>query len=587
MSLIPTRKPQPLAFTGSELRPWRVDIPCSCDDWTTIIEFDTQLCATVTLKACNGKAAQSWVVGSFPALWTFMLSTHLARSQVQSATCGDSMSSFKAHPSPLDCFRHDSVGSGFAPRHFADVTMNKLKMSRQYGHQVGVDFWEQRLDLTSKIICGIAAFSSVECQVAEEIYFVLGAYAFPSPLCRRAFSSHSATLFDRCKERRRQSMQSLIARDGRKQSKQIRMGRRSTSWGCTIEWKNRLWVIREGQIHLFKDLSDLISHKPRFLSCLMVIRKSDHLKDSESVTGIEVTPESRILSAKFRTQRATSTHTVFAHDPTDEDLNDFDDEDDIICRQFIPPSTHWEKDHQKSRVLVLTAYSFVGYFRMSAEHLSISEASRFVSSLLPSLESPSTPIPPTPPPTYPSSLLPSLPHNYALAFPEWRMELVYRARKAGMGNIDSVMECLMWGLAHTREEEEVEEDESDAGYRPANDEDDEDDEDEDADYYQEQSDRMALEPSGVVTSIPLLASAATTPPLSSPSSTTGVDGRGRRMSRSCMNTVWRVARVCRRCCSEGGSGSVLKKAKERKKDRARTIHRDEPADAEGKKKSKA
>ncbi len=88
-----------------------------------------------------------------------------------------------------------------------------------------------------------------------------------------------------------------------------------------IEWKDRLLVIRESQIYPFKDLSvslsylaflsfshlpkDPIPRKPRFLSCLTVIRKSDHLKDSES--AIEVTPELRILSAKFRTRRATST----------------------------------------------------------------------------------------------------------------------------------------------------------------------------------------------------------------------------------------------------------------------------------------
>ncbi len=81
-------------------------------------------------------------------------------------------------------------------------------------------------------------------------------------------------------------------------------GRRSTSWGCMIEWKDRLLVIRESQIYPFKDLSvslsylaflsfshlpkDPIPRKPRFLSCLTVIRKSDHLKDSES--AIEVTP---------------------------------------------------------------------------------------------------------------------------------------------------------------------------------------------------------------------------------------------------------------------------------------------------------
>ncbi len=56
---------------------------------------------------------------------------------------------------------------------------------------------------------------------------------------------------------------------------------------------------------------------------------------------------------------------------------------------------------------------------------------------------------------------------------------------------------------------------------PANDEDHEDDEGDDADYYQEQSNKMALEPSGVVTSIYPFASAATTPPLSFPSSTAG------------------------------------------------------------------
>ncbi|SJL12718.1 uncharacterized protein ARMOST_16149 [Armillaria ostoyae] len=68
--------------------------------------------------------------------------------------------------------------------------------------------------------------------------------------------------------------------------------------GCMIEWKDRLLVIREGQIHLFKDLSDLILHKPRFLSHLTVIRKSEHLKES----AIEATPEIPTLSTKFRTR---------------------------------------------------------------------------------------------------------------------------------------------------------------------------------------------------------------------------------------------------------------------------------------------
>ncbi|KAK0442177.1 hypothetical protein EV421DRAFT_1736411 [Armillaria borealis] len=68
--------------------------------------------------------------------------------------------------------------------------------------------------------------------------------------------------------------------------------------GCMIEWKDRLLVIRGGQIHLFKGLSDLVPYKARFLSHLTVIRKSDHLKGS----AIEVTPEMPTLSTKFRTR---------------------------------------------------------------------------------------------------------------------------------------------------------------------------------------------------------------------------------------------------------------------------------------------
>ncbi|KAK0442183.1 hypothetical protein EV421DRAFT_2036001 [Armillaria borealis] len=220
------------------------------------------------------------------------------------------------------------------------------------------------------------------------------------------------------------------------------------------------------------------------------------------------------------------------------------------------------------------------------EHLSICEASTLVSSFLPSLDSSSTPIPLTPPPTststHPSSLLPSLPHNYgALAFPEW-------PRKAGMGNKGGAVGCPMWGLAHTREEGE-----EDCG----------DDEEDDADYDQEQSDRMALEPSGVVTSIPPFASPATTPPAIVPIilyRRSGalyvivlVDGHRRELQHSRSDELHEQGLACRPSMPSllfggsnmGRSGGVLEKRTERKKDRTRTIHTDEPADAEGKKKS--
>ncbi|KAK0429664.1 hypothetical protein EV421DRAFT_2042590 [Armillaria borealis] len=51
--------------------------------------------------------------------------------------------------SPLDWFRHDSAWGQGLPQ---DVTVNKTKMSRQCGHQVGIDFWKQRLALTAKIM---------------------------------------------------------------------------------------------------------------------------------------------------------------------------------------------------------------------------------------------------------------------------------------------------------------------------------------------------------------------------------------------------------------------------------------------------
>ncbi|SJL12721.1 uncharacterized protein ARMOST_16152 [Armillaria ostoyae] len=215
------------------------------------------------------------------------------------------------------------------------------------------------------------------------------------------------------------------------------------------------------------------------------------------------------------------------HDPTDEDVDDLDDEDDIKSVLGLPryryrhdraikirgsaeddddlPSIDLpgEKPSEIGEWIVLDLLEDSGHLSLlrtlhrlfPQEHLSICEASTFVSSLLPSLDSSSTPIPLTPPPT-------------ALAFPEW-------PRKAGMGNNGGAIGCLMWDLAHTREEGSQREKE------PTNDKDYEEDEEDDADYDQEQSDRMALEPSGVVTSIPLFASPATTPPLSSTSSSTG------------------------------------------------------------------
>ncbi|PBL04417.1 hypothetical protein ARMGADRAFT_1158223 [Armillaria gallica] len=507
-----------------------------------------------------------------------------------------------------------------------------------------------------------------------------------------------------------------------------------------VEWKDRWVVVREGTMQLCKDRSDPIPHKALFLSHLTAIRGSDHLKQNT----IEVTPEMRIICAKFKIRSSVTTSTVvetvssekdtvpsttftvisppkkpsppltidlrrtrkrastishlprktghdsdstnpdgeddsdstlsspvFAHDPTDEDGDDHDDENDIKSVLGLPryryrhdraikirgsaeddddlPSIDppGEKSSEIGEWIVLDLLEDSGYLSLLRtlhrlfphEHLSVCEASTFVSSLLPSLDSPSTPIPPTPPPTststHPSSLLPSLPHNYgALAFPEWRTELVHRARKAGMGNIGGAMGCLMWGLAHMREEEEeVEEDESDTGSlaewdgwmvdlarqatamkerekEPANDEDYEDEEEDDADYYQEQSDRMALEPSGVVTSVPPFASPATTPPLSSPSSSESlyrrsgalnvnvlVDGHGRelRHSRSDEPQLHEQGPARRPSMpsllfggsSVGRSSSVLRKGKgkEKRKDRARSIHHDESAEMDGKKKS--
>ncbi|KAK0199401.1 hypothetical protein DFS33DRAFT_1368010 [Desarmillaria ectypa] len=510
-----------------------------------------------------------------------------------------------------------------------------------------------------------------------------------------------------------------------------------------FEWKDRWVVVREGQMQLCKDRSDPIPHKALFLSHLTAIRGSDHLKES----AIEVTPEMRIICAKFKIRSSVTTSTVvetvssekdtvpsttftvispakkpqpsltvdlrrtrkrastishlprktghdsdstnpdgeddsdstlsspvFAHDPrTDEEVDDLDDDNDIKSVLGLPygprhryrhdraikirgsaeddddlPSVDppGEKSSEIGEWIVLDLLEDSGYLSLLRtlhrlfphEHLSICEASTFVSTLLPSLNSPSTPVPPTPPPTsastHPTSLLPSLPHNYgALAFPEWRTELVHRARKAGIGNIGGAMGCLMWGLVHAREEEEVEEDESDTGslaewdgwmvdlprqanamkereQEPANGDEYDDEDEDDGDYYQEQSERMALEPSAVVTSVLPFASPATTPPLSSPSSAESlyrrsgalnvnvlVDSHGRelRHSRSDEPQLHEQGPARRPSMPSllfggtgvGRSGSVLRKGKgkERKKDRARTAHHDESADVEGKKKS--
>ncbi|KAK0232009.1 hypothetical protein EDD85DRAFT_792919 [Armillaria nabsnona] len=429
---------------------------------------------------------------------------------------------------------------------------------------VGVDFWKQRLALTAKMM--------YHCQYSRDTRPRRGggdgqgkeedsSQILEDNFAWTWYGIQSAEMFEIQHDGRSEAAENSADRVCEallRKKNVIGDGRRE----CMFEWKDRLLVIRE-----------------------------DYLKES----AIKITPKMRIITAKFRLARATSTvlETIYfendTHDPRDEDVDDRDDEDDIESVLGLPryryrhdraikiresteddddlPSidSPGEKPSEIGEWIVLDLLE-------DSRHLSVCEASTFVSSLLPLLDSSCMPIPLTPPPTsisaHPSSLHPSLPHNYgALAFPEW-------PRKAGMGSNGGVIRCLMWGLAHTREEEEeVEEDgsgrlplwRSEREKEPTNDKDYEDDEEDDADYDQEQSDRTALEPSGVALDVNVL-----------------VDGHGLELqhSRSDEPQLHEQGLACRPSMPSllfggsnvGSSGGVLGKRTERKKDRARTIH---------------
>ncbi|PBK63312.1 hypothetical protein ARMSODRAFT_540080 [Armillaria solidipes] len=172
------------------------------------------------------------------------------------------------HLSPLDWFRHDSAWRQGLPQ---NVIVNKPKMSRQCGHQFGVDFWKQRLALTAKIMYhrqysrdtrtrgsggggqGKEDDSrSPECETSPKLRAF--SYILEDHFAWAWYGIQFTELFEIQHDGRGEAAENGADRVCeallRKKKNVIGDGRR----GCMFERKDRLLVIREGQIHLFTDL---------------------------------------------------------------------------------------------------------------------------------------------------------------------------------------------------------------------------------------------------------------------------------------------------------------------------------------------